>query len=213
MPYVKSIYLQYTTRLRQNGFYSVLRKCESWNLHNNNGMEENGKGLLNGHEYVNLGLSVMWATCNIGADSPEEYGDYYVRGETKTKEEYTKENCETYNKNIGDIAGMDRDVAHVKWGLPWRMPTKAEFNELKHNCDWEWTRLNGVEGRKVTSRKNGNWIFLPATTGEHSGDDYFYAVHEIDDQGAYYLRIGGRNHGIHWDGCRRERYFRPVLEF
>ena len=126
-------------------------------------MEENWKGLLNGHEYVDLGLSVMWATCNVGADSPEDYGDYYAWGETETKEEYTEKNCETWGKDIGDdIAGTDRDVAHVRWGSPWRMPTKKEFQELIDNCDWEWTTLNRVNGRKMTSKKNGNWIFLPA---------------------------------------------------
>ena len=118
-------------------------------------------GRINGHEYVDLGLSVRWATCNVGANNPEDYGDYYAWGETKTKKEYTEENCETY-KNIGDIKGTSRDVAHVRWGSPWRMPTEEESQELIDNCDWEWTTLNGVEGSKVTSRKNGNSIFLPA---------------------------------------------------
>ena len=72
-------------------------------------------GTINGHEWVDLGLSVKWATCNIGASSPEGYGNYYAWGETSTKSSYDKENCATYEKEIGDIAGTSRDVARVKW--------------------------------------------------------------------------------------------------
>ena len=122
-----------------------------------------GKGqTLKGHEYVDLGLSVKWATCNVGANSPEDFGDYYAWGETETKSSYDEDNCETYRKDIGDITGTDRDVAHVNWGGAWRMPTMDEIQELMDNCDLEWTTQNEVEGLKVTSRKNGNSIFLPA---------------------------------------------------
>ena len=117
---------------------------------------------INGYEYVDLGLSVVWATCNVGAEKPEAYGDYYAWGETETKSSYTSDSCETYKKDIGNVSGTDRDVAHVKWGGTWRMPTDVEFNELIDNCDYEWTIQNGVEGGKFTSRKNGNSIFLPA---------------------------------------------------
>ena len=121
-------------------------------------------GTINGNTYVDLGLSVKWATCNVGANSPEDYGDYYAWGETSTKSRYDEYNCETYGKSIGDIGGTSRDVAHVKWGGSWRMPTWTEFEELlnKGNCTWGWTTLNGKKGYKVTSRKNGNSIFLPA---------------------------------------------------
>ena len=71
---------------------------------------------INGHEYVDLGLSVVWATCNVGAESPEDYGDYYAWGETQTKPSYDISNCETWKKDIGDIENTNRDVAHVKWG-------------------------------------------------------------------------------------------------
>ena len=185
-------------------------------------MEENWKGLLNGHEYVDLGLSVMWATCNVGANKPEDYGDYYAWGETKTKKEYTIENCETWEKDISDIKGTDRDVAHVRWGSPWRMPTKKEFEELKDNCDWEWTTLDGVKGRKYASKKNGNWIFLPAArwrsdlsfdiTGEYG---YYWSSTPLgyDIRNAYYLSFGSRLYEWGYGNRYHGRSVRPVSEF
>ena len=120
-------------------------------------------GTINGHDYVDLGLSVKWATCNVGASSPSDYGNYYAWGETTTKSEYTEENCKTYGKNMSDIAGnADYDAARANWGSTWRMPTKAEFEELKEKCTWEWVTYKGHKGYKVTSKTNGNSIFLPA---------------------------------------------------
>ena len=149
-------------------------------------MEENGNGLLDGHEYVDLGLSVRWATCNVGANSPEDYGDCYDRGETKAKISYTI--C---------------DVAYLRWGTSWRMPTRKEFDELLKNCDWEWTTLNEVKGYRVTG-KNGNSIFLPAA-GDRGLPSLYYAgegsrywrstLLESDAQFKYTLRTGGYDHG------------------
>ena len=130
------------------------------------------------HEYVDLGLSVKWATCNMGASSPEEYGDYYAWGETETKSTYDwntykwckgSENTLTKYCTDSDYGTVDNktvldpedDVAHVKWGGNWRMPTDAEIEELRENCIWKWTTQNGKNGYKVTSKKNGNSIFLP----------------------------------------------------
>lgn len=129
-------------------------------------VEENGSsvadGTIEGHEYVDLGLSVKWATCNMGASSPEKYGNYYAWGETETKRSYIGDNCDAWEKEIGDIGGTDRDVAHVKWGGSWRLPTAKEVDELCDNCIWTWTTREGVDGYKVTSKKNGKSIFLPA---------------------------------------------------
>ena len=107
---------------------------------------------------IDLGLSVKWATCNVGAESPEDYGSYYASGETE----------ENYNSSTGEytnigsnISGTSYDVAHVKWGGSWRMPTVSEIQELCNKCSWEWTSVNGVNGQKVTG-PNGNSIFLPA---------------------------------------------------
>ena len=117
----------------------------------------------NGHEYVDLGLSVKWATCNVGANAPEQYGDYFAWGETMPKRRYTRKNSLTYEKTMGDISGhVNYDAATANWGGDWRMPTKEEMQELLDNCKWEETELNGVEGYKVTSKVNSNYIFLPA---------------------------------------------------
>ena len=120
-------------------------------------------GTLNGYEYVDLGLSVKWATCNIGADSPEEYGNYYAWGETVTKSSYTSSNSVTYGvSGMSDFSGdTEYDAATANWGSPWRMPTDSELTELRTSCTWTWTTLNDVNGYEVTGT-NGNSIFLPA---------------------------------------------------
>lgn len=134
-----------------------------------------------GHEWVDLGLSVKWATCNVGATKPEEYGGYYAWGETEEKDDYswdTYKYCELNGDryiepseiiDIGsDISSSSYDVAHVKWGGKWRMPTDHEFFELSNSCSWQWTTLNGVSGMRVTG-KNGNSIFLPAAGSRSDG--------------------------------------------
>lgn len=149
---------------------------------------------------VDLGLSVKWACCNVGASVPEGYGGYYAWGETEEKSDY---NWDTYKyyidtdgngykdsyQNIGsNISGTSYDVAHVKWGGSWRMPTLDEIKELCNNCSWEWTAVNGVSGQKVTG-PNGNSIFLPAA-GSCGGT-------EVLDRGSY---------GIYWSGTLNEIY-------
>ena len=120
---------------------------------------------INGHAYVDLGLSVKWATCNVGANSPSDYGNYYAWGEILTKSTYTEDNSKTYgnsayNRDIGGDSSLD--AARANWGGTWRLPTEAEFQELLDNCTWKWTTQGGHNGYKVTSKKNGNSIFLPA---------------------------------------------------
>ena len=176
-------------------------------------------GSINGHAYVDLGLSVKWATCNVGADSPEDYGDYYAWGETKTKLRYDEDNCETWEKQIGDIKGTSRDVAHVKWGDAWRLPTKAECDELLKKCTWTWTTQGGHAGYKVTG-KNGNSIFLPAagwrdgTSLGHagSGGSYWSSTPDgSDTQSAYYLGFYSGGRDTYWNSDRyRGRSVRPV---
>ena len=108
------------------------------------------QNLHNGHAYIDLGLSVKWATYNVGADSPDEYGDYYAWGETATKSSYYAKNCITWEQEVGDISGtLQYDAATAKWGGSWRMPSLEEFNELQNNCTWEWTTLGGANGYKV----------------------------------------------------------------
>ncbi len=157
-------------------------------------------GTVNGYGYVDLGLSVKWATCNVGASKLEEYGNYFAWGETTTKSTYDWSTYKYYgnnnslnkyntNSSIGPtdndtILNMDDDAARVNWGDNWRMPTDAEFTELREQCIWTWTTHNGVNGYKVTSKKSGytnSAIFLPAA-GERYGSSLPYTG----------------NHGYYW---------------
>ncbi len=190
------------------------------------------------YEAVDLGLSVKWATCNVGATKPEEYGGYYAWGETEEKDNYSwgtykwcKGSYDTMTKYCTDssygtvdnkttLAPGD-DVAHVKWGGNWRMPTRAEQDELREKCKWEWTTVNGVSGYKVTSKKNGNSIFLPAA-GSRYGTEVYYrgsygyfwssSLYSSNSNSAFYLGfyIGGRD----WDSSSRCYGFpvRPVCD-
>ena len=137
-------------------------------------------GTLNGYDWVDLGLSVKWATKNIGASSPSDYGDYFAWGETQTKSTFYWSNCFDCLDNDGKSWGTykiggktsisptsGRDTARENWGGMWRIPTIAEFEELCNKCDWTWTSQGGHEGYKVTG-PNGNSIFLPAA-GWRSG--------------------------------------------
>lgn len=142
------------------------------------------------HEYVDLGLpsGLKWATCNVGASSPEEYGDYFAWGETEPKEDYswetykwckgTKETMTKYCTEISfgtvdkkTILELEDDVAHVNWGGNWRMPTDSEILELRENCTWTWTTQNGVNGYRVTGA-NGKCIFVPAAGYRGEKDSY-----------------------------------------
>ena len=159
-----------------------------------------------GHDYVDLGLpsGILWATCNLGATTPEGYGEFYgwgmttpyTEGESADYETYFKKiggtgvdsgDCGTKDDPIGDyvrhadgpgakyyittdagtadgIGGTEWDAARKSWKGQWRMPTRVEFDELRdeNNCSWEWITENGVEGVKITSKKNNNSIFMPA---------------------------------------------------
>ena len=117
---------------------------------------------INGHEYVDLGLSVKWATCNVGASQPHELGYYFAWGEIRPKDFYGSENSETYEVNVGDDIGgnPNLDAATANWRGTWRMPTKWEALELVNRCTWESGSLNGRNIAKVTG-PNGNFIILP----------------------------------------------------
>ena len=180
------------------------------------------RGYINGHEYVDLGLpsGLKWATCNVGASSPEQPGGYYAWGETTTKSEYTSENCTTYDKKLGDIGGKAQyDVARAKWGSSWRLPTKKECEELIANCNWKWTTQNGEKGYKVTSKKNGNSIFLPAaglrygTSLDNEGSDGYYwsaTPREGDTGRACILYFYEDDRRTFWDFRNYGHSVRPV---
>lgn len=155
-----------------------------------------------GHEYVDLGLpsGTLWAMCNVGATSPEEYGDYFAWGETSTKDYYDWSNYKwcygsesTFTKycthrrygydGYEDLKkGLDLydDAAYVNWGAQWCMPTKAQWDELCWKCSWIWTIQNEVYGFKVIG-PNRKSIFLPATG--HHGGKWFAGV---GDHGCYW---------------------------
>ena len=181
---------------------------------------------------VDLGLpsGLLWASCNVGADSPEEYGDYFAWGETEPKSSYYSDNSVTYGLSISElesrgIIGADGnltaayDAATANWGGNWRMPTLNEIKELLDECTWEWTTMNGVYGRKVTG-PNGNSIFLPAAGYRYdtslyfagSGGYYWSATPGSGSNCAYYLFFYSGNGG--WDGYYRYYGFtvRPVSE-
>ena len=177
--------------------------------------------IIEDYEYVDLGLSVKWATCNVGANAPEEYGDYFAWGETKKKKEYTKENSSTYGKSMGDISGnASYDAARANWGGTWRMPTKKEMEELKNKCTWQWTTQSGVNGCKVTG-PNGNSIFLPAagscfgTSRLSVGKNGLYwssTPDESRDGSAFNLGFYSGGHDVDWLGRYYGRTVRPVSD-
>lgn len=147
----------------------------------------------NGHEYVDLGLSVMWATCNVGAESPEDYGDYFAWGEIETKSTY---NERTYKcKKFSDLELPPyHDAAYANWRSTWRMPTDDEWAELCEKCRWTWITEKGVNGYNVTSKINGNSIFLPAAGIR------FFETHR--DRGPY--DVG--EYGNYWSKSRLQVY-------
>ena len=177
------------------------------------GNEKDANNIINGHEYVDLGLpsGLKWATCNVGANKPEEDGDYFACGETKTKEVYDTITSLTYGKKLGDFSGVERyDAATANWGGSWRMPTQAEFTELINYCEWTYTSIGGNAGCLVTG-KNGNSIFLPAAgylkgqskaKNEKGSSGYYwsstpcvYSKYSF----AYYLDFGGGGEYVTWN--------------
>lgn len=121
-------------------------------------------GEINGHPYVDLGLSVVWSPLNMNAECPEELGKYVAWGETDTaKVEFLPENCTTFNKSYArEMQGnIDHDVARNLWRHTWRLPTTAEVEELLTLCRWTNDTINGQIGYTVEG-PSGKTIFLPA---------------------------------------------------
>lgn len=132
---------------------------------------------------VDLGLSVKWAACNIGASSPGDYGGYYAWGETEEKSKYSKDNYfdsnfTKYNSKKTKLHPED-DVAHVKLGGDWRMPTEAELYDLRHGCTWIWATYGGHNGYVVIG-PTGSAIFLPA-----AGERYDSSIYNVGSYACY----------------------------
>ena len=181
-------------------------------------------------EAVDLGLpsGTLWASYNVGATKPEEVGGYYAWGETEEKDEYEWSNyslcdgTEGTCRNIGeDIGGTQNDVAHVKWGPTWRMPTVTEWEEVIMNCSNQSFTMNGVNGILLTSRNNGNSIFIPATgcrwdTGIYYGDNVYCWLSEQSSKGDNFANYLQYRNGMIGNGRDFERYIgllvRPVYD-
>jgi hypothetical protein len=170
-------------------------------------------GIENGYAWVDLGLSVVWATMNVGASGPEYRGNYFAWGETSTKSTYNWSTYKWYDNdgsalnkyyykdNKTELEAVD-DAATINWGGNWRMPTDAEWTELRELCTWTWITLNGVDGYKITSRSNDNSIFLPAAGCKtESGSSYVYyhgnywssSIHSVSSQSAWSVSFTSSN--------------------
>lgn len=197
---IEASYLKNWATNRTNGLSSIIT---SWEVCSTTPIlpenpETSDEPNANGHEYVDLGLpsGLLWATCNVGAENPEDYGYYFAWGETQPKSadswntnswnnyKWCKGTRETQTKYCTDLAygtvdnktilELSDDAANANWGSDWRMPTKAELDELRNTfyTTWTWTTQNGVNGYKVTSKTNGNSIFLPAAGYRYDSDLY-----------------------------------------
>ncbi len=187
----------------------------------NSAEQQPSTGFINGHEYVDLGLSVKWATCNVGASSPADIGDYYAWGETETKSSYTDENSLTDGEIIGSIAGNAQyDVARANWGDSWRLPTGEEIDELISRCEKSWTTQAGQVGYQLTG-PNGNSLFLPAagwwigSSLTQEGEQlYYWSATPYGDftNSSYYLGLYNGYLGRYWCNRGRGQSVRPVSD-
>ena len=152
-------------------------------------------------DLVDLGLSVKWATCNIGASSPQDPGEYFAWGEITTKSEYSWATYDFSREATTDMrkyngtdnlqaADAEEDIVHLRYGGNWRMPTLDELNELRNNCTWQEIKENDVlVGYKIVSKTNYNFIYLPVT-------GYKQGTELKDEHRAHY-----------WTGTRNDNYY------
>lgn len=205
--------------------------------------KKGGNGNVGGHEYVDLGLpsGTLWATCNVGANKPEGYGNYFAWGETSTKStynwdtyKYAKGNYDKLTKycnsssygnngftdNLTTLQGFD-DPAAVIWGSGWRTPSKAQWDELLANTTNQWTTKNGVKGRQFTSKRNGEMLFLPAAGYRwdnelgNAGSRGYYWSRSLDTDGpnnAWCLYFNSDYCSVSYDSRYGGFAVRPVRE-
>lgn len=199
-----------------------------------------GTNSFNGHEWVDLGLpsGTLWATCNVGAEKPEDYGDYFAWGETKPKTTYhmgtykygnisdevtkycndSKSGYDGFIDNLTALQSSD-DPATVNWGSDWHTPSKEEWEELMNNTSNKWVIQNGVKGRLFTSKKNGRTIFLPAAgvrcDDEFDGDGDFgvywsSSLYTDDPYFAWYFNVYSDGYDMNEGGRSEGQSVRPV---
>lgn len=184
---------------------------------------------------VDLGLSVCWATFNVGATKPYVFGDYFQWGETSAPDDldYSSDYCRLFGVDLldslalSDIAGNDAyDAATANWGAPWRMPTYDEWQDLRDECTWQWTddyQSSGIPGQIVSA--NDTSIFLPAAgyyfvdmSDECLNDSivgcYWSATPNSDDTTyAYYLSFGSSTPSLSGNNYRYlGQSVRPVCD-
>ena len=197
--------------------------------------EESVSGQLEGHNYVDLGLpsGTLWATCNLGANQPEENGAYYAWGETSPKSEFEWTNykygngeaesrikmtkyCSHEKKGaVDNIQLLDStdDAASATWNGKWRIPTKEEWEELLDGCTWEWVKNykgSGLDMKKGTSKSNGKTILFPFS-GYYNGTAFFnnssafWSSTQKADNGldAYFVRMLTHNQNMN-NGHRKQ---------
>lgn len=187
----------------------------------------------NGHEWVDLGLSVKWATCNVGANNPSDFGGYYAWGEIITKSRYDWDNCFDCLDNSGSYWGFYKlggqvrfnpysgcDTARENCGGAWRVPTDEEFNELCAKCTWTWSSNNGANGYMVTG-PNGKQIFLPAAGWRYgtemnvNGENGYYwsnTLHPSHSHNASNLYFNKEDYYKNSNNRRYGLSVRPVID-
>jgi uncharacterized protein (TIGR02145 family) len=172
----------------------TIGQCEitEWGSQTTSSTSVSDDNYTNDAHMVDLGLSVYWADCNVGATKAEDYGGLYGWADATGLKTSTNLIDYPSSKPPSNISGnVNYDIARAKWGGNWRLPTSTEFNELYNNTTHTWTTLNGVSGCRFTSTKTGytdKSIFLPAA-GRRSGTSYI-------TQGSYGYYWTGTYYGI-----------------
>ncbi len=178
------------------------------------------ESIYNNHEYVDLGLpsGVKWATCNVGASSTTEAGEYFAWGDTKPRTDYSNYTLPE-GKTFSNISGdPEYDAAAANWGGKWRMPTLNDFEELFDNCEWTYTEIDAMKGYEVKG-PNNNSIFLPCAGRCDTTDimlvgtfGYYWGATFNEEEGtACFINLSDRSHRILWNPPYFGYPIRPVF--
>lgn len=180
---------------------------------------------INGHKWVDMGTGVKWATTNIGANTPEEFGDYFAWGELAPKDEYTWENYEHRNKKSGSDYMIPEnfvngdgdnlefepkyDAARKLWGGSWRMPTQSEIRALRTGTTKEWVEQYGVNGYLLTSKTTGGQIFLPAAGYKEDKKTIYVGDHGYYWSSSMFDLMEGESYHLYFKNTKSSQRFEP----